>query len=126
MIVGPSCYRVLQSGESFSPTYDFCGQIEGILAEPSESEAFFPPAVISDMLSKFPAGYRWLVGGEAKVWSGSGLTIPDTYFASKNNQSPPPSPSLCAHKLRVSAPSHPDGRNWDINGVYTKNKVDVR
>ena len=48
VIVGASCYRVLQSGEAFKPTYDGCGQIEGILAEPSESEAFFPPLVQSD------------------------------------------------------------------------------
>ena len=77
--------------------------------------------VISDILGKFPAGYHWLVGGREKAWSGSGLTIPDTYFSSSA-----PAPPACADTLQVSAPPPPAGHKWDLNGLYSKDKVDSR
>ena len=40
--VGSSCYRVLKKG-----TYEDCTKIQGILAEPSQSEPFFPDEVFS-------------------------------------------------------------------------------
>ena len=38
--LGSSCYRVLKKG-----TYEDCTKIQGILAEPSQSEPFFPDEV---------------------------------------------------------------------------------